>query len=463
MAKPIIIDFGTVNIRTGRVGDKLPSFVFTPLFGQPILHNRPNEPSDFAGGNGSNWLDYAIFPLNPREKHDNTIPVPAVTYADGGYKIRYSIMDKLLECATGSKAPDENLEGATVIASEPNIHTPSFRKTLAEVLVEGQRVEKFYMCKRAPLTCYASGRSSAMVVDVGGSCTNVAAVSEGFVLQDVTKEQPIGGALMDRVFFAYLNKCGTVIRPSFEYNKAAKTDDNPKVKVQKTDKQKNQPNLKKLPFVHESYYHYTRLYSTSRVKETCCIMNDQLNIKTKPVTDSCFALPDGSYLSADMGKDLCGIFCRCLFDDISYLNNVKSFKAFENQVLPHPLFEEKEETLSQILDNCKGIDGLLADAFVSAYKLEAPMCSVDTTNVVILSGGTTRHPAVLPLLEQRFQKHFPEMQQPVFMSIGGVEQQYSSFIGASILASMGIFDTLCVSRSECQEHGLERILQRKCP
>ncbi|KAK1934803.1 putative actin-related protein [Babesia divergens] len=462
MAKPLIVDFGTVSIRIGHVGDKLPSFIFPPVFGQPLLQNRQNEVCDFAGGNDANWLEYAVFPLNPREKHDNTAPVPAILYGNGGYKIEYKAMDKLLECATGSKRPEENLEGSTVIASEPNIHTPDFRRTLAEVLVEGQRVAKFYLCKRAPLTCYASGRTSAIVVDVGGACSNVAAVSEGFVIQEATCEEPMGGSLMDRILLGYLNNAGTTIRPSFEYAKTSKTDENPKVKVQKTNDDNRKTNLRKLPFVHENYYTYAQLYATSRVKETCCVMIDELNIATEQ-NDSCFALPDGSYINTDVGKELCGVFCRCLFNDTSYLQNVQRFQELEAQILPKSPFEAKEETLASILPKTRGLDEILAQSYAAVSQMETNARVPDTLNTIILSGGTTRHPAVLPLLQQRFSKRFPDGRQPLFMGIGGPEQQYSSFIGASILASMGIFDTLCVSRSECQEHGIERILHRKCP
>ncbi|ORM39846.1 Actin-related protein 4 [Babesia sp. Xinjiang] len=459
--KPFIVDFGTVSLKVGRAGEKIPSFVAPPLFGKPTLRNHETEACDFSGGNDSNWLDYAIFPLNPKEKHDNTLPVAAVTYENGKYKISHDVMDKLLEFATSSKGVDDIMEGGTVIATEPTVHTPEFRHTMAEILVESQRVDKFYLCKRASLCCYASGRGSSMVVDVGGACSNVAVVSEGFVLQEATNEEPMGGTLLDRIFLAYLNQNSTTIRPSFEYVKAPKAEENGGNKSQKTNNEMRSVGLRKLPYVRKEYYEYARLYATSRVKETCCVIGEKLNVEAQP-SNSCFALPDGSYLDVDMGKDLCGIFCRCLFNEPEYLQDAKKFKALESQEFPMGV-GDGGTSLGQYFGRYCGLDGLLAKSYETASQMDSTACIPDALSTVILSGGTTRHSAVLPLLQKRFNDRMPGVEEPSYMAVGGEEQQYSSFIGASILSSLGIFESLCISREDCQEHGLERILQRKCP
>ncbi|CDR93710.1 actin-related protein, putative [Babesia bigemina] len=438
--KPFIVDFGTVTVRVGRVGEKIPPFIAPPYFGQPNLKVDQAELCDFSGGNVNNWLDYAIFPLNPREKHDNTLPIPAVTYEQGRYKLKYSVMDKLLECAAGSKFVDDIMEGGAVIATEPNIHSPEFRKTMAEILIEGQRVDKFYMCKRAALSCYATGKGSAVVVDVGGACSNVTVVSDGYVLQETIQEQPMGGTLLDRILLGHLNRSGTKIRPSFEYIKASKSDDNAATKYQKKNNEARAVSVRQLPFVREEYYDYARLYATSRVKETCCIMGEKLEVDVE-ASDSCFALPDGSYIDTEMGKAMCGVFCCCIFSEPEYLQDVEDFNAFQLETLPKLPKDPEQLTLGQTLRNLRGLDVLLANSYSTAAEMEPAACLPEALRAVIMS----------------------DVEQPLYMAVGGDEQQYSSFIGASILGSLGLFESLCVSREECQEHGFERILQRKCP
>ncbi|GFE53585.1 actin, putative [Babesia ovis] len=460
--RPFVVDFGTVNVKIGRVGEKIPSFVAPPLFGQPSLQNGQSDICDFSGGSPNSWLDYAVFPLNPKEKHDNTIPIAALTYENGAFKLNHDMADKLLESATSSKGVDDLMEGGTVIATEPSLHTPEFRKVLAEVLVEGQRVNKFYMCKRAALTCYASARGSGIVVDVGGSCSSVSVVSEGYVIQEAIKEEPMGGSLLDRIFLAYLNENGINIRPSFEYLKAAKTEENLKNKGQKAQNEVRAVGLRNLPYVRKEYYEYAQLYATSRVKETCCIVGEKLNVDVE-TTNSCFALPDGTFLDANVGTALSGIFCRCLFNDTSYLQDPKGFKVLESLNIVPGQATGDEVTLGQHLKKLSGLDALLTDSYTAASQMDPTICIPDAMSTVILSGGTTRHAAVLPLLEKRFASNNPDVEKPLFMAVGGEEQQYSSFIGASILGSLGMFESLCITREECQEHGLEHILQRKCP
>eukprot|EP00371_Babesia_bovis_P001658 XP_001610305.1 actin-related protein [Babesia bovis T2Bo] len=460
--KPFIIDFGTVTIRIGRVGDKLPSFIAPPFFGKPNLKRNETDVCDFSGGNGGNWLDYAIFPLNPKEKHDNSIPISAITYDNGEYNLKHDITDKLLECATSSKGVDELMEGGTVIATEPNLHTPQFRNTLADVLVECQRVNKFYMCKRAALSCYASARGSGIVVDVGGACSNVSVVSEGFVIQETIKEEPIGGTIMNRILLNYMSQIGTIIRPSFEYIKPVKTEDALKGKIQKTNDYVNSVGLRSLPYVRKAYYEYAQLYAISRVKETCCSSGENLGVAMEN-TNSCFVLPDGTFLDTTVGKSLSGIFCRSLFNDANYLEDSKAFQSMESLHIIPSRNEHEMIPLGQFLNGLTGLDGLLAESYGAARQLVSSVCIPDAIKTVILSGGTTRHSAVLPLLERRFANRMPDVESPLFMSVGGDEQQYSSFIGASILASFGMFESLCITREDCQEHGLERILQRKCP
>ncbi|KAK2198080.1 bifunctional ATPase [Babesia duncani] len=435
MNRPFVLDFGTVTFRVGRAGDKDPLLSVPPFFGRVLLDG------DQGGDFGADWLNYAVFPLSQRTKHDNTVPTPIVKYVNNNFDIDFEMLEKFLEGCEGSRGISETFQESSMIVSEPNLQNDKFRRIFTEVLVEKFKVDRLLLCKRAPLSCYASARTSGIVVDVGGSCSNVAAVSEGFVIQSSIQQEPVGGILLDRTFLKYLEHNQVTIRPCFEYYKTQQGD-------------KKTVNTREMPYVHESYYDWCRLYATSRLKETCIVANSNLNMDLDvPETD--FALPDGSYLYTHTCKALCGLACAVLFNDKSLLQDPEHLNAIAKEPLCN-YYQGTSVTLDSILSGSSGLGNLL-NKCMKSLNPETVHC--DTKSTIILSGGTTRHPAVAPLLQKALDKQdFDEL-----INIGGIEQQNSSFIGASILASLGGFDTYSISRREIQEHGIHVILQRKCP
>ncbi|EKX74184.1 actin, putative [Theileria equi strain WA] len=466
MEKPLILDYGTVSFRVGRAGDKNPSFLVPPVIGKPLMRDSKGEICGFNGGCGSNPLEYTIFPLNPRDKHDNVVPIPAITYGNNGFEVDEKVLERMLDGCMGVKGMDEGLHEASVIVSEPSLHNTKFRETFAEILSETFKVENLFLCKRSALTCYASASTSGIVVDVGGSSTNISPVVEGYTIQESVREEPIGGSLIDCIFYSYLSSIGITIRPSYEYCKSS-TAENASAETDKTQKDSEVKNvtIRKLPFVHADYYRWSTLYSTSVLKETCIIFNDSINIVPPTDQSYCFALPDGNFLDVEQSKSLCGIFCSCIFNQKKFLNAKNDLDKIK---LSKPAFGSNSDDLNleSILGKSSGLSNMLIDSWNSLSSVGSGVDLIGIYDRIIFTGGCTRHPALVPILQRDFDgflKTNKSEYYPTYMSIGGNEQQYSSFIGASILASLGGFGNFCISRADIQEHGTIRSLNRKCP
>ncbi|UKJ88361.1 actin [Theileria orientalis] len=468
MEKPLILDFGTVSFRVGRAGDKNPSFFVPPVIGKPLMKDSKGDLCDFTGGSGQNPLEYTIFPLNPRDKHDNVVPVPAITYGQKGFEVDANLLERLLDGCMGVKGLDDSIQESSVIVSEPTLHNPKFRESFAEILSETFKVENLLMCKRSALTCYASACTSGFVVDVGGSCSNVAPVVDGYTLQDSVREEPVGGSIIDRIFHSYLTSVGITVRPSYEYCKNQNSESSePQSKHHKKDDINSMTKnitTRKLPFVHPDYYHWSTLYATSVLKETCIILNDSINVQHSNDESYCYALPDGNYLDVDHSKSLCGIFCCCIFNQKKYLhtksdlNKLQISKSFFNP--------NDDSSIDSLLSKNRGLSKLLTDSWSSLTEFDAGLDTTAAMKQVIFTGGCTRHPALMPIVQRDFNdflKYKKLEEKPTFMAIGGNEQQFSSFIGASILSSLGGFANFCITRSDIQEFGISRALQRKWP
>ena len=59
--------------------------------------------------------------------------------------------------------------------------------------------------------------------------------------------------------------------------------------------------------------------------------------------------------------------------------------------------------------------------------------------------------------------HAPQnVRTKVIASMNSVERRFATWIGGSILASLGSFQQLCMSKQEYEEHGAS-LIGKKCP
>jgi len=85
------------------------------------------------------------------------------------------------------------------INSDANNPTPSKqeRETLAEVFFEKYDVPAYFVSKAAVLTCFANGRSTGLVVEMGHGGTSIIPVQEGYVISRNATRSACGGFALD--------------------------------------------------------------------------------------------------------------------------------------------------------------------------------------------------------------------------------------------------------------------------
>lgn len=109
-------------------------------------------------------------------------------------------------------AYDRSLSGASpshhpLILAERSYNPPATRQMMVECLFEGLTVPAAFLAKDAVLSCYACGRTSATVVDLGYSGTTVTPVYEGTVEAHGVRCNP-GASLLavDETILSHLDK-----------------------------------------------------------------------------------------------------------------------------------------------------------------------------------------------------------------------------------------------------------------
>jgi actin-like protein 6A len=76
----------------------------------------------------------------------------------------------------------------------------SQRSIIASIAFEKLGVSNIFFLKTPVLSCFATGRSTSLVVDSGDSHTRVTAVHDGFVLNKTSKVVPYGGKTLSQEF-----------------------------------------------------------------------------------------------------------------------------------------------------------------------------------------------------------------------------------------------------------------------
>eukprot|EP00934_Nitzschia_sp_Nitz4_P008300 Nitzschia sp. Nitz4//scaffold1_size375055//16469//18154//NITZ4_000207-RA/size375055-augustus-gene-0.658-mRNA-1//1//CDS//3329540838//8290//frame0 len=87
---------------------------------------------------------------------------------------------------------------------EKAYNPPPLRQQLLEILMEECQVPATFLGRDATLACYACGRTTSTVIDIGYNGTTVTPVFEGYVEQKGIRRAPIGTLAMDELALQHL-------------------------------------------------------------------------------------------------------------------------------------------------------------------------------------------------------------------------------------------------------------------
>ena len=121
-------------------------------------------------------------------------PSPDQLEASGGEC--YELLSRYLRHGFASSLPTSSSDQPFVLI-ERSYNPPPIRQKCLEVLFEEMDVPSAFLARDAVMACYAVGRSTGTVVDVGHSGTAVTPVYDGYVENRAILRSPIGGAAMD--------------------------------------------------------------------------------------------------------------------------------------------------------------------------------------------------------------------------------------------------------------------------
>jgi len=331
-----------------------------------------------------------------------------------------------------------------------------------ELLMEQMEASSLFLAPAPMLAAFSVGRQTALVVDIGAGGTRVTPVVDGLLLQQAQRRNGRGGDWLGHVTWKALLEEKMTPKPRYLLRDNVSTAKSPLFHTWAMHELMYE--LRTEPFVTMQAtppaHVNTRVPFTKEAKEKNGDdeeMEDADGPESPPPTPasvtsaasaaepSMYELPDGSLINlsiSQFGKDLISIpellFAKALpFQDTSSATPMTSqLQTLLDAPLPELIHQS-----------------LLAVGDVDVRK--------DLASNIVLTGGSSLFPNLDTRLSHELSQLLPAFTKPkVIAPRFSVERTCASWIGASILTSLGSFQQLWLSRTEYEEYGSTMAIQR---
>ena len=397
----LVFDLGTFNHRIGYSGEDSPKCVYQPIIG---INNHQYF-----------YNEYGLRYNKPGTK--------ILTYMNNDGSIKdYDLLEKVIENLLKENL-SLDLSEHPLLFSEPSLHNKENRIKLTKFMFEKYKIPAIYICKNAVLSGFSCGRSTCLVFDSGHNMTTAVPVCEGYALQKCLIKNNVAGDYVTSLLEKKLKIKNVKINPFYSFKKIKKEDNN----------------FETIYFDNRNLYDksYEKFWTKEiirDIKETCLLTNDESlkydNEKDEFITTSLsqeliYDLPDGNTLN--LSKDRTLILER-VFNPIKDKPGFLGYHQMVNDAINKADLEIKKELYSNIF-LCGG--NTLFNGFIERFQKQ-----ISNTNKQLFKLKIITHPS-------------------------NTEKKFSSWLGGSILSSLGTFHQLWLSKAEFEEHG-EMIIERKC-
>ncbi|EEH55496.1 actin superfamily [Micromonas pusilla CCMP1545] len=321
-----------------------------------------------------------------------------------------------------------------ILMGEPAHTTREKREKMVELLFEKHNPPAIFLAKNPCLAAFATGRATALVVDCGGGGTTVSAVHDGYALTSAATRSPLGGDAITDIVLEYLEKSKkTPVRPRYEFKRAPKGDG-----------ESFTISDVKCPKTSAGYRLFKQREIAADLKETVFRLSDQTFSEedNQNIPAVSYELPDGNVI--DIG--------------------VERFKIPELLFQPHLI---SSLGLGKDAPDLTDPDGSPAKGLPALILETINKCDVDVRKDLfggmILAGGGSLFGSLRERLEAELHDAAPtNVRVKVTASANNAERKFTTWIGGSILASLGSFQQMWMSKQEYEEHGAT-LIHRKCP
>nr|WOG36274.1 uncharacterized protein [Candida metapsilosis] len=452
----IVLDIGSYNIRIGYAGDDFPKIITPSYYGQ--LSNGTK-----VFGEGINVPRQEPFEVKPIVEDSLIVDWDAAFELFAYYFKQLKIIDK----------------DQPILITEPIWSTNEYRTKLIELVYEKFEFPGLYLAKVPSCVSFQQGRANCLVVDLGHESISVTPVVDGICLIKSSLKVPYAGKFLNSIIEDYIAKEGIVVEPSV-FIKSKTATSFPEDKEAKFELKESASN------VSDSFKKYQVAKIWHEFKESMLEVPSQ-EAKKLLATASASSSPDASLSTASefakrsfelptgqsitLGQERFEM-AETLFDPGFYkFHNPALQPPASNGEIPGIEFNTINEyrPMKRMRKNEDGANGesgkielrgvaQLVTQVISIIDIDL---RASLANNIIVTGGTSLVTSLTERLYHELSNSNPGLKIRLHAVGNSLERINQSWIGASVLSSLGTFHQMWVSEKEYKEEGAERILNQR--
>lgn len=475
----VVIDPGSYRTNIGYAGTDCPQSILPSAYGSFTNNDLDSNKDNNINGNEKKKN---IF-------HDQAIGIPRKDYeikpiVENGVVTDWDAAQEQWSWALENELYLKSDSGIPAFLTEPVWNSTPNRKKSLEVLLEAMEFEACYLAPTSTCVSFATGRSNCLVVDMGHDTCSVSPVLDGMTLSKSTRRNFFAGKYLNHLLEDYLKPRDII--PLFAV-------------------EKRRPEFKKRSFdytVNPSIFNFANTRGFyQECKETLLNVSPQTTLeKMKPELENMskrsiespwtesiefdnttrygFAeqlfIPRKEDIPEDWAVSTDGVVETFRNDYVPLKRTKPSGSNKQDTATPGQSVEPSALTEPSNDTNDNGKRTLEEDVFPDTESPHDILGIVDLiyssmmesdvdiraslAHNVVLTGGTSLIPGISDRIMSELNRKLPALKFRI-LSIGQArERQYHSWLGGSILTSLGTFHQLWVGKEEYDEVGADRLL-----
>ncbi|KAH3890303.1 actin-like protein 6B [Dreissena polymorpha] len=411
----IVLDFGGYSIRAGYAGEDTPKAEIPSSVGVLEEAEAVMETDEIKKDGGRKYFIDTNSLRVPRKGME------VQAFLKDGMIDNWDIFESVLDYTYKRHIQSESQEHP-VMMSEASWNSRAKRERLTEIMFEKYNVPAFFLCKNAVLSAFANGRSTGLVVDSGATYTTAVPVYDGYVLGQAIVKSPLAGDFISLECRKLMEELNIDVIPPYMIASKEPVNENQAPKWKK----------KEIPEVTSSFHNYMvkdvlQDFAAS-VLQVSDVPYEESGAESMPCTP--YEFPNGFH--RDFAEDRIKI-PEMLFDP-SQIKDVPS-----NSML----------SVGHVITTSVG------------------MCDIDIrpslySSLIVVGGNSLLNGFSDRLNRDLSNKLTANMRLKLISATGTSERRFSTWIGGSILASLGSFQQMWISKQEYDEGG-KSCVEKKCP
>ncbi|GAA5983625.1 hypothetical protein JCM10908_000356 [Rhodotorula pacifica] len=439
----VVLDIGSYAVRAGYAGEDAPKAVFPSAYATVLSSSSDASASTSADATPAATHTH----IHGNSAHLYRPKATISTFVQDGIVTDWDAASRAIDHAFNERLRlSGTLEEYPLLVTEASWNPKENKEKMCEIAFEGWNTPAYYAVDKAVMSAFAAGKGSALIIDIGDEITSITPVYDGFVLRKAIQKQPLGGSILSQVLLNSLKAQSVPVTPHYLVKTKEAVEPNQPARAQlreeripNLDDQTNSPTT-------PSYHHFEELRLMHELKESVCEVVtptwDDNVVQSKPTRS--FEFPDGynTYLGVP----------RLSVPEILFNPQARLPQEFTSR----PPAPSQSTIPSHPPSALQPLSNLIR---ATLSQVDPDLQATLLANVVV-TGGTTLIPGFVDRLGAELGNVAPGVKVKIHAAASSAERTHSSWLGGSILASLGTFHQLWIGKDEYQEVGKSIVHRR---